>query len=94
MSSGALIPDRRRKYFPLNGGPRPSNEEKERGREGVAAARAALAAVKPDGPSGPTVVARLTPEQIVRARKGIAQARDALNNRDTADQHARAGTAA
>jgi hypothetical protein len=78
VGTGALIPDRLRRYFPLNGGRRPSPEESEQGHRGIAAARAALEAVESRGPRPPQVSEQLDPEQVACARRGIAKARRAL----------------
>ncbi len=78
MTSAALIPDRRRKYFPRNGGPRPTESHRQCSQTGIAAAREALAATIPPPPGEPKVIKQLTPEQVARARKGIAAARNAL----------------
>ena len=80
MGNTSLIPDRRRKHFPRNGGPLPTDRDRANGRAGLTAARKALAAAIPAPPSGPTIISRLTPEQLVRARQGIAAARRALMN--------------
>jgi len=85
MGDAALIPDRRRKYFPRNGGPRPTRTDRQRGRKGLAAARAALARAIPGKPADHTVIKRHTPEQAMRARDGIAAARDALEH--STDDH-------
>lgn len=80
MTSATLIPDRRRKYFPRNGGPRPGDNHRRCAHEGIAAAREVLEATTPTTPKEPAVIKRLSPAQIERARRGIAAARRALKS--------------
>lgn len=85
MGSADLIPDRRRIHFPLNGGPRPSDEDKDRGHRGAQAARAVLDATVVPPPAEPAVVRQLAATAIGRARRGLAAARDALQRSEPDD---------
>ena len=83
MGVADLIPDRRRNHFPLNGGPRPSDADKERGHRGADKARAVLDAAIPDPPATTrTVIHALGSASISRARAGIRAARVALQRTD------------
>lgn len=82
MTSASLIPDRRRKHFPLNGGPRPTDRERREGHRGIAAARKALEETDPTAEHEPTVLVALTADQVSRARRGIDAARHALADPD------------
>ena len=78
MANAALIPDRLRNHFPLNGGRRPTDRERHEARDGIEAARTVLDEAVPPPSTAPHVVVPLTPEQIRRAHTGIEAARDAL----------------
>ena len=78
MSRGILVPDRRRKYFPLNGGPKPSPDAVERAHQGLDEARRVLHDVESHRPESPRVTRRISDEEVSRAQKGIARARRAL----------------
>jgi hypothetical protein len=83
MGVADLIPDRRRNHFPLNGGPRPSDADKERGHRGAENARSVLDAAIPTPPATTkTVIHELGSASIGRARTGIKAARAALRRTD------------
>jgi hypothetical protein len=85
MTSAALIPDRRRNHFPLNGGRRPTERERYEGHKGIDAARAVLDETTPPPHADPHVIVPLTASQIERAHKGIDAARHVLD--DDVDQN-------
>ena len=81
MSNATLIPDRRRKHFPVNGGPRPTEDETEAAHRGLDEARRALAEIDPHGPAPKRVIREMAYGDRAQARRGIARARRALGRR-------------
>jgi len=85
MGSAILIPDRRRRHLPLNGGPRPTRRHAEVAHKGLAAAREALTnAATAASDAEPERVHKqqarepMSSEQISRARQGLENARKKL----------------
>jgi len=83
MGKASMIPDRRRKRFPLNGGRRLSQAEKDRGHCGIAKVRSALDATDPRPQSEQRILSPHSDKARQRAQKGLDAARAAL--RDPSD---------
>ena len=83
MGNATLVPDRRRKHFPLNGGPRPTDDEVDRAHRGLEQARRALLDSALDLPDHGHVTQKMRADDMQRGRRAISDLRRRLTKEGT-----------